>query len=444
MNAPWQIAVIAALVLGLLGVMAGLSHLARLRGWHPEVARKIVHVAAAGVAIPLPWIVSDRWPVWLLLGVSLVAMLAMRTRFLAAPGRALHAVERESWGDIFLLVSVGLLFLLYEGEPVLYVLPLLVLALGDAAAALTGSVYGRAFYRTADGRKSVEGSTMFFLVTLILAMVCLLLLTDIGRGAVILVALGISLFAMVIEADSWRGYDNLFLPMGAFLFLYTVLGADGQGGSLSQMAVPVLAMVAAYGASRAAGLNRQVSRIHAAALFMLVSATDPANAVLPGLVLLVHAVLGIRDRAGQSTLDTLNVVSAVALVGFGFLALGRVLGPNALNFYALGCGTAAAALVGQGVAGWPRRLGPVAAIVLAGGIWGLWWVVTGQNGPETRWHGPLGLLAGGVVGLAGLAPLLVSGGVRGASGSRLVLLGALPASGFYMINYLWAGAEFSG
>ena len=150
MSAFLQFATVVALILGLLGVMAGLSHIARKHAWHPEVARKIVHVAASGIAIPLPWVFPDAWPVWLLLGLSLAAMLAMRTPLLAGPGRALHSVERRSWGDVLLVISVGLVLLLHRGEPVLYILPLLVLALGDAAAALTGSTYGRTFYLTED------------------------------------------------------------------------------------------------------------------------------------------------------------------------------------------------------------------------------------------------------------------------------------------------------
>ena len=52
-------------------------------------------------------------------------------------------------------------------------MPLAVLTLADAAAALAGSTYGRRFFTVDDGRKRVEGSAVFFTVTLLVAMVCL-------------------------------------------------------------------------------------------------------------------------------------------------------------------------------------------------------------------------------------------------------------------------------
>lgn len=107
MNTLVQIAAVLALILGLLGKMAGLSHLAKARNWHPEVARKIVHVAASGIAIPLPWPFPETWPVWLLLTLALAATLAMRTPLLAGPGRTLHSVARKPWGDVLLVVSAA-------------------------------------------------------------------------------------------------------------------------------------------------------------------------------------------------------------------------------------------------------------------------------------------------------------------------------------------------
>ena len=60
---------------------------------------------------------------------------------------------------------------------------------------------------------------MFFLVTWIVAMVLLLLMTDIGRVNVVLLSLAVAAFGALVEADSWRGFDNLFVPVGIHLFL---------------------------------------------------------------------------------------------------------------------------------------------------------------------------------------------------------------------------------
>jgi phytol kinase len=435
MNTALQLVTVFALILGLLGTMAWLSRLAHKHEWHPEVARKIVHVMASGIAIPLPWLFAAQWPVWLLLGLALTAMLAMRTTFLAGPGRALHSVERDTWGDVLLVVSVGLLFLLFKGEPILYVLPLLVLALADAAAALTGSTYGRNFYVTEDGMKSIEGSTMFFLVTLILAMISLLLLTDIERGTLIFVALGISVFATVIEADSWSGFDNLFLPMGVFLFLFNIVGWQEEE-NLVRLLVPTLAMPLAYGLSRAIGMKRQVSRIHAVALFLILSATNVVNAFLPGLVLLIHALVSRQQQETQPVDETLSVVTGLALVSFGFLALDISSEGFALDFYQLACGAMAVIYISRGLR-WEKYAGNLfGALFAAGFIWVLWYFVTGTNSAGLHLRDTLVIPAAALMTVAALAPVIWPKPFRDVAGIRIALLAAAPTLGLFGICLL--------
>ena len=62
------------------------------------------------------------------------------------------------------------------------------------------------------------------MVTWILAMVALLLLSDVPCANVVLLSLITASFATVVEADSWRGFDNYFVPVGV-LFL-CVRGVD--------------------------------------------------------------------------------------------------------------------------------------------------------------------------------------------------------------------------
>ncbi|MBV7392965.1 hypothetical protein [Mameliella sediminis] len=430
MTVIWQTALALGLILGLLGIMTWLSRHARDHDWHPELARKIVHVLASGLAIPLPWLFVDDWPVWLVLGLALLAMTAMRTPLLRGPGRALHSVERKSWGDVLLVVSVGLLFLLHAAHPVLYVLPLAVVALGDAAAALAGSAYGRTFYLTPDGRKSVEGSTMFFLVTVILAMVCLLLQTDMARTDLILAAFSIALFATVIEADSWAGLDNLFLPMGVFLFLFNFIGWPGEPG-LTRVLGPLVAMPLAYGLSRGAGASPQVARIHAVALFMILSAVHVWNAVLPGLVLLAQALGAGRRARPDGDRGALNIVTGLAAFSFAFLAIEVPCRASGINFYGFGCAAVAAGLLAHGLPRMTQALRLGAALAAAGTLWSLWVLLTGLNTGTTAWHGTQEIEAAVVIALTALLPVLWPALFHRKAEVRISLLGALPALCLY-------------
>jgi CDP-diglyceride synthetase len=93
--------------------------------------------------------------------------------------RRCTAVERQSYGDLLLAISVGLCLFLAGDDLHLYVLPIAVLTLADAAAALTGSTYGRTFFRIEAGEKSVEGSAVFFILTLLISIICLMLMTSV-------------------------------------------------------------------------------------------------------------------------------------------------------------------------------------------------------------------------------------------------------------------------
>ena len=68
----------------------------------------------------------------------------------------------------------------------------------------------------------------------LLSLIVFLLLTDIGRGEAVLLAFITAVFGALLEAASWRGLDNLFIPLGLYFLLANLLylgvaGADGAG-----------------------------------------------------------------------------------------------------------------------------------------------------------------------------------------------------------------------
>src|SRR6185436_10634818 len=145
--------------------------------------RKSVHLAIGCYALTLPLTFSERWPVLVLAGLATVVMLVLRLPHFATAGlgSTLHGVERKSYGEFFLALSVAFIFSFSLEKPILFVLPITVLTLSDAAAAMIGTRYGQKKFPVEAGTKSLEGVAIFFLVTWIVAMVLLLLLTDIGR-----------------------------------------------------------------------------------------------------------------------------------------------------------------------------------------------------------------------------------------------------------------------
>lgn len=218
------IAAVLATMAAMVGVLKLLERIARP---HPEVLRKLLHVGMGLVAIGLPWVFADRWPVLLLAGLATAALACVKCvpRLHDGVGSVITGVRRPSFGEVCFPVAVALLIVLSRGDRLLFAVPMLILTLADAVAALVGITYGRVQYVTSDGLKSAEGSIAFFSIAFLSIHVPLLLLTDVGRAETLLIATIIGLLSTLLEAIAARGLDNLLIPLGAFGFLRLYLHA---------------------------------------------------------------------------------------------------------------------------------------------------------------------------------------------------------------------------
>jgi phytol kinase len=319
----------------LLAIMANVKLLGRRFEWPSEVQRKAVHVATGIYATCLPLLFSDRWPVLLLIGIAGSLMLVLRRPHFAKSGlgATLHGVERKSYGELLLAAAIAFTFSESLGRAVLYVLPMAVLTLADAAAALIGTRYGRRFFAVEVGTKSVEGVAMFFMVTWITAMVLLLLLTDIGRPNVVILSLVVAAFGALVEADSWHGLDNLFVPVGLYLFLAKYLEMPPLS-LLLVTAVFAAVMAASSVLASRLGLTGHAARGYTILFFLIVSVTAPYNAILPWLAVMAH-LAATKARPCGSSHPNLDFLGAASVVALFWLFAGELMGVNALNAYNL-------------------------------------------------------------------------------------------------------------
>ncbi len=208
-----------------------MSGLRAYRHWSspdPEVLRKLLHIGMGLVTLSFPCLFAASWPVLLLTVVFtlLLALLRVSPAMQRLLGGVIDGVRRDSMGEIYFPLAVGMVFLLSAGEPVTFCIPILILALADAAAALIGRRYGTLRYATVHGVKSVEGSVAFLAVAFLSTHLPLLLFTETGPAESLLIALTVALLVMLLEAVAWRGLDNLFIPLGAFVLLSAFLELD--------------------------------------------------------------------------------------------------------------------------------------------------------------------------------------------------------------------------
>jgi phytol kinase len=207
-----------ALVLVVLGILIPGVKAMRSRGRvQPETARKLVHLGMGIVCLTFPWIFQEIWPVWVLAGLAVAVLGSLRCVPILRReiGGVLHDVNRASLGEIYFPLGVAAVFTLSFGDPLRFVIPVALLTFADAAGALVGQRWGRRKFQTLEGQKSVEGSLAVGFTGALCAIGPLLGAQHDWRATLVIGA-AIGLFSLMLEAISWRGLDNIFLPLAAY------------------------------------------------------------------------------------------------------------------------------------------------------------------------------------------------------------------------------------
>jgi phytol kinase len=332
------IAIVLAILGGLLGSLRLYQKLGTL---HPEMSRKCLHVGMGLVAISFPWLFDSAWPVLVLGALSLGGMTAMRLIKVLSNsiGKVVGSVSRFSLGEIYFPLAIAVQWLLYlyaspeKYRVLLYCIPLLLLTLADAAAALVGVHYGSQKYETSEGMKSAEGSLAFFLCAFLCVHIPLLLGSDTGRAETLMIALLVALVAMLFEAIAWAGLDNLILPLVGYLLLRIYLGLSLEDLQL-RLAVAGGMMVFAL-ACRTQTTLLGSALLGASLVGYLSWALGGWRWIIPPLsVFLGHTLLSPRTKANSQRIHNIHSVIAVSAMGLFWLFAFRLLDqPESEYFY---------------------------------------------------------------------------------------------------------------
>ena len=255
MTEPWLgLALVMATFGVLLAIFSVVGHLL-----HPEVLRKGLHVSLGLTALSFPWLFDKTWPVMLLGAASISGFVGVRVGLpvLRRLAHSLAGITRVSLGEFCFIAATCIVFAVASDDPVLYSIPMLVLTLADAAAALVGTAYGRHRYQTWDDYKTLEGSAAFFVVACTCIYVPLALFTSASNAESAAVAVLVALATTVLEASMGRGFDNLLVPLGALAAIKATGLTQNQPDALesgSPIVVAALSLVIALLVLLLAGL----------------------------------------------------------------------------------------------------------------------------------------------------------------------------------------------
>ena len=323
---------IAAFLSLFLLLFVALEVCARKAIMRGETTRKLLHTGSGLLTLTFPFVFGDVWPV-LLLTASSASLLAV-VRFVPAVRVRLSGVTtrvgRVSLGELYFPISVAVLFWLTLGsDPLLFVIPILVLTLADATGALVGARYGLTPYTGSS--KSLEGSVAFAVVAFFCIHVPLVVSSDVGRVESLGIAATLSLLVMLLEGSAWRGLDNLFIPIGGYFLLRTFLGLDAPAlAARLAVTVGLVTLVVLYRMRT----TLEDDSLVAGAFFCYVAWATMGWQwlVAPLAVLAGHSWLSPATAENSRRMHGVPALLSIWLVAVGWLALARVTGRTELLF----------------------------------------------------------------------------------------------------------------
>ena len=192
------------------------------KGVQVEYTRKIAHSFSTLLCLSVPICFSSNWYALLfVIGSFSILYIGHKKQLL----NSIHAVGRKTYGAFLLPLSIGIAYyisLLLQNK-LLFILPVIVLAISDPLACFFGKTYKS---KVLTSGKTVTGTLVFFLSTLIISSSILLYQSAGIKSASI--ALGVSVITSGVELISPRGSDNLTIPLSmiASLMLFSTIFAS--------------------------------------------------------------------------------------------------------------------------------------------------------------------------------------------------------------------------
>lgn len=205
----------------LFSAMGVLSRISNRHAITRELKRKALHISVGLTALSFPFLLTEAWMIVMALGLVTGWLLAVRqVPFLRRHfGSVLHSVKRESLGEIYFAIAIAGLLLLTHGKPILFVVPILILALADAFAAILGKVFPFGPLHGLARGKTAIGCSAFFAVAFLVSFAVLGNSTELNSLHAMALATVLATTTCIVEAISRRGIDNVAVPATAYLVL---------------------------------------------------------------------------------------------------------------------------------------------------------------------------------------------------------------------------------
>ncbi len=226
--------------------------------WPQEHTRKLVHIAVGLLMFFAPMLLQSAVP---LVAMSIFFTISNYIGMKKGWFKGMES-DRPSLGTtLYPLAFLILIIFFWEQHKFIIITAMMILALGDAIAAFVGeSVSHPHTYKLIDEPKSLEGSAAMFISSFVIVLGMLIAgpfregYPPVDMVAAITYALVVALISTAAEALSFRGSDNLTVPLLSAVFLHDLL-VHVPAENTRLIAGTLMAILVAYGAYKARALN---------------------------------------------------------------------------------------------------------------------------------------------------------------------------------------------
>ncbi len=191
-----------------------------------EITRKFAHFTATMATIPFPYIFDSHWHVLMLAVIFFLALILTQGGTLL---KSIHDIKRKSMGSYLLPFAIYISFLISNllDNKILFILPMLILAICDPMAAILGMSEnipnGKLNFFGIKSEKTIIGTTAFFVTSFTISIIALYFNRAAFDLKTFYIAITLALATTLAELSSWRGSDNLSIPLFAIAVLLLLL-----------------------------------------------------------------------------------------------------------------------------------------------------------------------------------------------------------------------------
>lgn len=182
-----------------------------------EASRKFIHIMLGNWWFIAMYFFSNVW------FAAFVPITFIVINYISYKKNLIGVMERkeqDGLGTVYYAISLLILVIMsWEvlKNPLVGLVPNLIMAYGDGLAAVLGKAIKSKKYRVKDTKKSLAGSLTMFIVSAVIITAYYIFL---GKGIeYIFVALEFALIITIIESSSVKGLDNITVPLMALMLL---------------------------------------------------------------------------------------------------------------------------------------------------------------------------------------------------------------------------------